>query len=56
MCANFAIIVEQMSVIEKERAIDAETLRGYLPEENTALVPSGDRRAGRAGKPSMNGS
>ncbi|MCB9183012.1 MAG: sigma-54-dependent Fis family transcriptional regulator [Flavobacteriales bacterium] len=34
-------IVEQMSVIERDREIDAETLRSYLPEESTALVPAG---------------
>ncbi len=34
-------IVEQMSVIERTREIDANTLRGYLPEESTALVPLG---------------
>ncbi len=32
-------IVEQMSVIERTREIDANTLRRYLPEEVTALVP-----------------
>ncbi|MBK9176478.1 MAG: sigma-54-dependent Fis family transcriptional regulator [Flavobacteriales bacterium] len=34
-------IVEQMSVIERTREIDAATLRSYLPEENTSLVPAG---------------
>ena len=34
-------IVEQMSVIEHERSIDAATLRRYLPQENTALMASG---------------
>jgi transcriptional regulator with PAS, ATPase and Fis domain len=34
-------IVEQMSVIERDRQITAATLRGYLPEESTALVPAG---------------
>lgn len=32
-------IVEQMSVIERTREIDAATLRGYLPQETTALIP-----------------
>jgi transcriptional regulator with PAS, ATPase and Fis domain len=38
-------IVEQMSVIEQDRQISADTLRQYLPEEVTSLVPalSGDR-------------
>ncbi|HQV38754.1 MAG: sigma-54-dependent Fis family transcriptional regulator [Flavobacteriales bacterium] len=43
-------LVEQMSVIEKERAIDEETLRGYLPKENTALVPSGHSESGQGGE------
>jgi transcriptional regulator with PAS, ATPase and Fis domain len=34
-------LVEQMSVIEKERTITGETLRHYLPAETTALVPTG---------------
>jgi transcriptional regulator with PAS, ATPase and Fis domain len=34
-------LVEQMSVIEKERTISGETLRHYLPTESTALVPAG---------------
>ena len=32
-------IVEQLSVIEQTREVDAKTLRGYLPEQSTALVP-----------------
>jgi transcriptional regulator with PAS, ATPase and Fis domain len=32
-------IVEQMSVIEQTREIDGNTLRQYLPEEVSALVP-----------------
>ena len=32
-------IVEQLSVIEQTREIDSKTLRSYLPEENTSLVP-----------------
>lgn len=34
-------IVEQMSVIERTREVDSSTLRGYLPEAVTALIPSG---------------
>jgi len=34
-------IVEQMSVIEQEREVDAKTLRQYLPEQSTALVALG---------------
>ena len=34
-------IVEQMSVIERTREVSANTLRQYLPEEVTALVPAG---------------
>ncbi|HQW06112.1 MAG: sigma-54-dependent Fis family transcriptional regulator [Flavobacteriales bacterium] len=32
-------IVEQMSVIEQSREVDAKTLRQYLPDMSTALVP-----------------
>lgn len=32
-------IVEQMSVIEQKRDVDAKTLRNYLPAEVTALAP-----------------
>lgn len=39
-------IVEQLSVIERTREIDASTLRSYLPEENTALVPVGSTNNG----------
>lgn len=35
-------LVEQISVIEKERVINANTLHHYLPEENTSLVRSGN--------------
>jgi len=34
-------LVEQLSVIEKDREIDAATLASYLPKENTALIPTG---------------
>jgi transcriptional regulator with PAS, ATPase and Fis domain len=34
-------IVEQLSVIEQTREVDAKTLRGYLPEQSTALVALG---------------
>jgi len=44
-------IVEQMSVIEQDRRITADTLRSYLPEETTALVPTG---AGKPGLESLN--
>jgi transcriptional regulator with PAS, ATPase and Fis domain len=33
-------LVEQMSVIEQTREVDAKTLRDYLPDESTALVPA----------------
>ncbi|MEO8733257.1 MAG: helix-turn-helix domain-containing protein, partial [Flavobacteriales bacterium] len=33
-------LVEQLSVIEKEREIDATTLISYLPKENTSLIPT----------------
>ncbi|MCI1752378.1 MAG: sigma-54 dependent transcriptional regulator [Flavobacteriales bacterium] len=39
-------LVEQISVIEKDREIDAETLAGYLPKENTALVPTSSTGGG----------
>jgi len=45
-------IVEQMSVIERERQVDADALRRYLPEESTALVPMG--LAGNGGTDSIN--
>ncbi len=35
-------LTEQISVIEKEREIGAETLASYLPRESTALVPAGE--------------
>jgi transcriptional regulator with PAS, ATPase and Fis domain len=39
-------LVEQMSVIEQHREVDALTLRSYLPEENSALVPLGGTGGG----------
>jgi DNA-binding NtrC family response regulator len=44
-------IVEQMSVIEQVREVSATTLRRYLPEEVTALIPAGSngRSAGGEG-------
>ena len=41
-------IVEQMSVIEQVREVSAGTLRKYLPEETTALVPLSNDQGGRA--------
>ncbi|MCC6938392.1 MAG: sigma-54-dependent Fis family transcriptional regulator [Flavobacteriales bacterium] len=41
-------IVEQMSVIEKTRDISLATLRSYLPEESTALVPVSGGQNGNA--------
>ncbi len=38
-------IVEQISVIEQTREVDAKTLRGYLPEQTTALIPLGGAQA-----------
>ena len=38
--------VEQMSVIERTREIDANTLRSYLPEQTTALIPSNGNGSG----------
>ncbi len=34
-------LVEQMSVIEQQRDVNASTLRHYLPEEQSGLVPLG---------------
>ncbi|HOZ40683.1 MAG: sigma-54-dependent Fis family transcriptional regulator [Flavobacteriales bacterium] len=34
-------LVEQMSVIEQQRDVDSRTLRHYLPEEVSGLVPMG---------------
>jgi len=46
-------IVEQMSVIEQSREVDAKTLRQYLPDQSTALIPmTGDGKA--AGMDSIN--
>jgi transcriptional regulator with PAS, ATPase and Fis domain len=44
-------IVEQISVIEQDREVSAATLRRYLPEEVTALVPlnGADRNGGIEG-------
>ncbi len=41
-------IVEQMSVIEQTREVDAKTLRQYLPDQSTALVPMSQGGAGNA--------
>ncbi|MGV3637256.1 MAG: sigma-54 interaction domain-containing protein [Flavobacteriales bacterium] len=41
-------IVEQMSVIEQTREVDAKTLRQYLPDQTTALVPTGGGAHGTA--------
>lgn len=41
-------LVEQMSVIEQVREIDANTLASYLPRESMALVPASPE-AGQAG-------
>ncbi len=46
-------IVEQMSVIEQTREVDAKTLRQYLPDQSTALVPTG-AVGGGAGTDSIN--
>ena len=43
-------IVEQMSVIERTREIDLATLRGYLPAETTALIPSNGSGNGGSGE------
>ncbi|MEZ4738717.1 MAG: sigma-54 dependent transcriptional regulator [Flavobacteriales bacterium] len=40
-------IVEQMSVIEQSRDVDAETLRNYLPDQSTALIPMSGKGAGQ---------
>lgn len=42
-------IVEQMSVIEQKRDVDAKTLRNYLPAEVTALAPLSGGMAGSGG-------
>jgi len=39
-------IVDQLSVIERDREISASTLLSYLPAESTALVPAGGGAAG----------
>src|SRR5690606_38212750 len=40
-------LVEQISVIEKDREVSAATLANYLPKETTALVPSTHSEGGR---------
>jgi transcriptional regulator with PAS, ATPase and Fis domain len=47
-------IVEQMSVIEQSREVDARTLQRYLPAENTGLVPLGNGALGVAGSDGIN--
>ncbi len=42
-------LVEQMSVIEKYREVNAETLASYLPMESTALIPAGHSEGGKSG-------
>ena len=42
-------IVDQVSVIEQTRTIDADTLRRYLPTESYALIPSSGEAAGSIG-------
>jgi transcriptional regulator with PAS, ATPase and Fis domain len=39
-------LVEQMSVIEQHREVDALSLRSYLPEETSALIPVGGAGVG----------
>ena len=39
-------IVDQLSVIERDREISASTLLSYLPAESTALVPAGGGATG----------
>ncbi|MFZ1694554.1 MAG: sigma-54 dependent transcriptional regulator [Flavobacteriales bacterium] len=39
-------IVDQLSVIERDREINASTLLSYLPAESTALVPAGGSATG----------
>jgi transcriptional regulator with PAS, ATPase and Fis domain len=39
-------LVEQMSVIEQHREVDALSLRSYLPEETSALIPVGGTGGG----------
>jgi len=49
-------ITEQMSVIEKDRHIDAETLRSYLPENGVSTTPMviNNQRQGSGGANDMN--
>ncbi|MCB0795543.1 MAG: sigma-54-dependent Fis family transcriptional regulator, partial [Flavobacteriales bacterium] len=42
-------IVEQLSVIEQDRSIDAATLRQYLPHEEGSLLPSVSEPQGSTG-------
>jgi transcriptional regulator with PAS, ATPase and Fis domain len=46
-------LVEQMSVIEQQRDVNASTLRHYLPEEQSGLVPMGTA-GGSGGGESIN--
>lgn len=47
-------LVEQMSVIEQQREVDARTLRHYLPEEVSGLVPVGASSGGASNPESIN--
>jgi transcriptional regulator with PAS, ATPase and Fis domain len=47
-------LVEQMSVIEQQREVDARTLRHYLPEEVSGLVPVGAAAGGASNPESIN--
>ncbi len=47
-------LVEQMSVIEKDRTINGATLHGYLPPENNMLVPAGQSTGGHQGGEGIN--
>lgn len=42
-------VTEQISIIEKERNIDADTLRNYLPEHSKSNLPAVRPTAGNAG-------
>ncbi len=42
--------VEQISVIEKNREVNAETLASYLPKESTALVTTSNSENGKGGE------
>ncbi len=43
-------LVEQISVIEKEREVTAETLASYLPKETTGLVTTSQADNGKSGE------